>query len=307
MRGTRHAPVAALVTCLAVTGAVVAVSLPPPALAAPAASAAKGICTSATHPRLAARISRGIIAALRGRDSVAGVAAADARYGLTCNFHASWHFDAASVIKATIISALLLKSGGPSRLTSHQRHLAWLMITQSDNSAAQALWDEVGISHMQAFLNRAGMQHTVLHDAWGLSQLTAHDELTLLRLLTNPGTVLTTTSRRYVLWLMAHVVSYERWGVPAGAPSAVTVHVKNGWLPYPDAGHWHINSIGAFTGTNILYQIAVLTSGNPSESYGIQTVQRVAVVINDQLAWERGVEPSAPEPLGKAALTAPGG
>ena len=34
----------------------------------------------------------------------------------------------------------------------------------------------------------------------------------------------------------------QRWGVPAGAPGKVTVHVKNGWLPYPV--HWHINSIG---------------------------------------------------------------
>ncbi len=85
-------------------------------------------------------MTRGIIRALRGRDSDVGIAAADPEYGLTCNFHATRHFDAASAIKATIISALLLKVGGPSHLTRNERHLAWLMITESDNSAAQALW-----------------------------------------------------------------------------------------------------------------------------------------------------------------------
>ena len=50
----------------------------------------------------------------------------------------------------------------------------------------------------------------------------------------------------------------------------MTVHVKNGWLPYPDtdlgASDWHINSIGAFTGTNVSYQIVILTAaGRPAE------------------------------------------
>lgn len=307
MRRISHVPTGALVSRAALAGTVAAVAAAALVSATPVAAAAKGICVSATHPRLAARITRGIKTALRGRDSVVGIAAADPRYGLTCNFQATRHFDAASAIKATIISALLLKVGGPSHLTKDERRLAWLMITESDNAAAEALWEDVGISHVQIFLNRAGMRHTELNHAWGLTQLTAHDEMTLLRLLSNPGKVLRTPSRRYVLWLMANVVSYERWGVTAGAPADVTVHLKNGWLPYPEPDEWHINSIGVFTGRDITYQIAVLTSGNPSESYGIQTVQEVAFVINSQLAAERGAHPSAPELPGKEALTAPGG
>ena len=76
------------------------------------------------------------------------------------------------------------------------------------------------------------MSHTVLDDAaWGLSQLTAQDELTLLTLLTTHGSVLSDTSRGYVLWLMSKVIPSQRWGVPDGAPADVTVSVKNGWLP----------------------------------------------------------------------------
>ena len=310
--GIRQTPAPRLLSGIAIAGVVVAM-LAAPAAAAPAAQLAaatppaNSICVSATNPALAAHMAHGILAALNGRSSAVGLAAADPQYNLTCNFHASQHFDAASVIKATIISALLLKVGGPAHLTKDQRHLAWLMITESDNDAATALWDEVGLNHMQDFLNRAGMRHTVLNDAWGLTLLTAHDEMLLLRLLTTKGKVLSAKSRAYVLWLMANVVSYERWGVSAGVPAHVTVHLKNGWLPYPEASDWHINSIGAFTGHQISYQIAILTSGNPGESYGIQTVQAAAYVINKLLAAERGDSASEPALPGRASLMAPGG
>jgi beta-lactamase class A len=277
--------------CAAATMAVIpmassAAAAPASSSAArPASSPAGAICTSAKRPKLAARLTAGIRAALAGRVSSVGLTAADPRYDLTCAFHSTWHFDSASAIKATIISALLREVGGPSHLTAAQRSLAWLMITESDNDAATTLWNEVGITGMQDFLDAAGMRHTILDaDAWGLTQLTAHDELTLLQVLSGPNHVLSTASRSYVLWLMAHVVAYERWGVPAGAPRDVTVSVKNGWLPYPVSDDWHVNSIGVFRGHDISYQIAVLTGNNPTMAYGIDTIEAVAKVINYGIA-----------------------
>jgi Beta-lactamase enzyme family len=270
-----------------------------------------GICTSAKYPKLAARISNGIMAALADReDSVVGLTADDPAEHLTCAFHRTWHFYSASVIKATIICALLRKIGGPSQLTARQRHLAYLMITQSNNSAATALWNDVGMTGMQAFLNRAGMRHTILSDAWGLTLITAQDELRLLRLLATSNKVLRKSSRQYVLRLMAEVIPSERWGVSAGTPRNVTVHLKNGWLPYPKARDWRINSIGAFTGKHISYQIVVLTgpaADGQSESYGIQTVQLAADVINRILARRQGMAATTPAEPGPAALAAPGG
>jgi beta-lactamase class A len=276
-----------------------------------AASAASRICTSATRPKLAARISAGIAGALAGRtDSVVGLAAADPAADLTCQFNQTLQFYSASVIKVTIISALLLKEHGPARLTRAQRNLAFLMITQSSNAAATALWRDVGMTDMQRFLDKAGMRHTLLSDAWGLTLITAQDELRLLQVLTSTGNVLGKHSRQYVLWLMSKVIPAERWGVPAGAPSDVTVHVKNGWLPYPHANDWHINSIGAFTGTHIGYQIVILTgpaAGGQAESYGIQTVQAAAEVINRELAGRRAAQSAPASMPDRAALAKPGG
>jgi hypothetical protein len=248
-------------------------------------ASAPAICASARHPALAARVSKHILAAMSGRSSVVGLTVDDRVTGLTCKFHPHWHFDSASVVKVTILSALLRKLQQEHRgLTAQQRGLATQMITVSDNDAASALWAETGRPSLQHFLNLAGMKETELGPGgyWGLTLITAHDELTLLKLLTSTNTVLTRASRDYVLGLMARVVSYERWGVPAGAPADVTVHVKNGWLPLPTLG-WRINSIGSFSGHGANYMIVVLTDNNPTMAYGVDTVQDIAKVINRAL------------------------
>jgi hypothetical protein len=128
------------------------------------------------------------------------------------------------------------------------------------------------------------MRHTVLGPGgvWGLTQITAPDEILLLRLLLKPNAVLSPNSRSYALQLMAQVIPSQRWGVPAGAPTSLTVHIKNGWLPRATHG-WRIHSIGCFTGHGGGYSIVVLTQDNPSMPYGITTVQAIARVINRDL------------------------
>jgi beta-lactamase class A len=261
------------------------------AVAVPASAAAAAVCVSAVHPRLAARMSADVTGALRGRRSAVGLAAADPGLGLSCALDPGHHFVAASVIKVTILSALLLKAGGAGHLTTAQRAAAWQMITESSNSAADKLWAAVGLGGMQRFLNRAGMTRTQLSSAWGLTEITPADELTLLRLLTSPGAVLSPASRSYVLSLMAQVVVGQRWGTPAGVGAGVTVHVKNGWLPFPTGANWRINSLGTFAGPGTAYQMDLLTSGNPSMGYGIGTIEGAARVINRDIAqfvaWQR--------------------
>jgi hypothetical protein len=283
-----HSTVRPALAASLAAAAITAAATVPSATAAGATGGggpARLICHSAKHPRVAARMSRGIARALAGRQSVVGVGVQDSKTGITCGYHAGWHFDSASVVKATILAALLHKAQAQRRpLTSTEHRLAWRMITQSDNGAASDLWNDTGHYWLQRFLNLAKMTSTMLGPGgyWGLTLITAHDELLQLHLLTTKNSVLSTARRRYELFLMKHVVSWQRWGVPAGAPAGVTVHVKNGWLPLAQHG-WHINSIGAFTSPGRVYLITVLTNNNPSMAYGVTTVENAATVINHDL------------------------
>jgi len=234
---------------------------------------------------VAAALARDIQAARRGRSSTVAVWVDDPGAGITCSLNSSAHFDSASIVKVTILGALLRKALDQHRfLTSNETTLLSAMITKSDNSAASTLWARLGRSYLQHFLNIAGMRQTVLGPGgyWGLTQVTAHDEMLLLRLLLTSNFVLSNNSRAYALGLMAQVIPSQRWGVPAGAPRTVVVHVKNGWLPRSSHG-WRINSIGGFTWPAGWYSIVVLSMDNPTMPYGISTVEAIARVIHRDL------------------------
>jgi hypothetical protein len=251
------------------------------------ASGPAGVCVSAAHPQLAAAISRGIASALQGRSSAVGITADDQALGITCQLHQWQDFHSASVVKVIILGALLREAqAGHESLTPGQVTLAGEMITESDNGAATALWDEVGLAGLQSFLTAAGLRDTVLGQDgyWGLTEVNAHDETLLMQLLVTPNAVLDSSSRSYALRLMSDVIPSQRWGVPAGVPSGVGVHVKDGWLPDPVL--WVINSIGDFTAPGGDYSIVILTANNPDMGYGVDTVDAVATVINQQLAGQ---------------------
>lgn len=250
----------------------------------PTASAAV-VCTSPSHPALAATLARDIRAARSGRSSTVALWVRDRSKDVTCSLNGTTHFDSASVVKVTIMGAMLRKALDQHRyLTSTEASQLRAMITKSDNAAASALWAKLGHAYLQHFLNLAGMNHTILGPGgyWGLTQVTAHDEFLQMRLLLRPNSVLSDKSRAYALGLMAQVISSQRWGVPAGAPRSVTVHVKNGWLSRATHG-WRINSIGGFTTPSRWYTIEVLSMDNPTMSYGVNTIESVARVVHRDL------------------------
>jgi hypothetical protein len=255
--------------------------------ARPAAAAPAQFCRSWKHNgAIARRISRGIRAVLARRRGVISVRVNDPYLGIGCSVRPHRHFGSASVVKATILAALLRKAHVQHRhLTGRERRLATLMITRSDNKAASALWNDVGRHSLRTFLRRAGMKEIIPGPSgfWGITRITAHDEMILLQHLLVPTHVLTRAARRYELGLMEHVIRSQRWGVTAGAPDGFNVHVKNGWLPAPPGGRWWVNSIGCFTHGTKNYSIVVLTKGNPSMAYGVTSIEDVAEIVNHDL------------------------
>ncbi|MFB7307902.1 serine hydrolase [Streptomyces sp. NPDC056192] len=260
--------------------------LVPVALAAtPAAAATPTVSCTSGKAGLAAKLSKDITAALKGRSSTTAIALYDRTTKTSCTMRSTSKYDSASVVKATVLATLLWDNKKHNRyLTQREVNLATAMITKSDNDATTSLWKQLGVTKVKAFLKAAGMTHTVPGSGgyWGLTQITAQDELRLLSLLTAKNSVLSDNSRAYELGLMHKVISSQRWGTPAGAPSGVTVQVKNGWLPRATHG-WRVHSIGAFTGKGHDYGITVLTQDNKTMNDGINTIQAVSRAIHKDL------------------------
>ncbi|MFE6800657.1 serine hydrolase [Streptomyces sp. NPDC057681] len=241
-------------------------------------------CTS-HQPGLADRLERDIATALHGHGKTSALALYDRTTATSCTFRASTAFASASVVKVTVLGALLRQAAEEHRLlTSREVDLTKAMITKSDNAATSALWRQIGHAGIQHFLDLAGMRDTVPgpKGTWGRTQITAGDQVKLLRLLTSDNHVLGERARAYALRLMNRVVPDQRWGTPAGAPGTATVHVKNGWVPLSTNG-WRVHSVGVFTGGGHDYGMAVLSHGNRTMENGVTTVERAARAINRDL------------------------
>jgi beta-lactamase class A len=199
----------------------------------------------------------------------------------------------ASVVKLDVLETLLAERGGssPAGLSASDQSLARQMIEDSDNDAATSLWYEVGgAAKISSFNATVGLKSTVPSSCvvcsgfpwpgWGLTTTVPTDQLALLRELVMPGPLLTGAERRYALSLMENVTPSQRWGVSGGVPPQATVALKNGWLPLNSAGDdWQVNSIGWISGLGRDYLLAVLTTGNPTEQYGIDTIDQLAALV----------------------------
>ncbi|MEU0394998.1 serine hydrolase [Streptomyces sp. NPDC006208] len=255
------------------------------AAAAPAAAATPQVACTSGKAGLAAKLQQDITTALRNRKGTIAVGLYDRTTKTTCSLRSTSAYDSASVVKVTVLATLLWDAKKQNRyLTQREADLAKAMITKSDNSATSTLWKQLGLTKIKGFLAAAGMKNTVPGSGgyWGLTQITVKDEQRLLSLITAKNSVLSDNSRAYILKLMNTVVASQRWGTPAGAPSSVKVHVKNGWLSRATHG-WRVHSVGAFKGGGHDYYISVLTQDNSTMDYGVATIQSVAKAIHKDL------------------------
>ena len=195
----------------------------------------------------------------------------------------------ASVVKLDVLETLLAQRS--SGLPAASRSLARQMIEDSDNDAATSLWYAAGgAAGISAYNAAAGLTGTTPSSCvrcsgftwpgWGLSTTVPADQITLLKALIGPGPLLTSAERAYALSLLENVIPAQRWGVCGGVPAGVTIAIKNGWLPLNDAAtDWQVNSVGWISGDGRDYLMAVLTTGNPTEQYGIDTIDQLSAVV----------------------------
>jgi Beta-lactamase enzyme family len=195
----------------------------------------------------------------------------------------------ASIVKVDIMAALFAQETKGTPLTASEQAELAPMIEESDNDSATALWMAAGQAPgIAAFNSTIGLTDTTPSPCltcagfswpgWGLTTTTATDQITLLDHLVSPNNEIGSSERSEALSLMENVDSDEAWGVSTGVPRGVTVALKNGWVPLQN-GLWQINSIGWVDGAGQNYLVAVLDGGNPTEGYGIDTVDQVSEMV----------------------------
>jgi len=214
-----------------------------------------------------------------GRADNVTVAVEDLTTGQIYQFRPGVVENTASTLKVDILSTLLVQAQAAGRsLTPEEQSLAVPMIQESLDSAADTLWTRLGPGAVGTFEREAGMTSTVpaTDGVWGTTTTTALDRLAMIRTLIEPNPLLTDASRAYVLNLMENITPSQDWGATGGVPPGVTVALKNGFAIIDG---WQINTTGWVSGAGRDYLISVLTNGNASEQYGIDTVNGVSALV----------------------------
>jgi beta-lactamase class A len=247
-----------------------------------------GAAAATTAEARADPFSAAVTGYLTGRAGTVSAAIYDVKTGQTWTLGTGSPQATGSLVKIDILQALL--ADRPSGLPAADRARARSMIENNDNPPATTLWNQVGqAAGLRTYNASVGLQQTTpsaclvcagfAWPGWGLTTTTPADQLLLLRALIN-GPPLSPAGRGYVLSLMENVEPDQRWGVSAGVPPGVRVALKSAWVPLTPADtDWQINSEGWISGDGRDYLVAILTTGNPDEQYGIATINTVSALL----------------------------
>jgi hypothetical protein len=212
------------------------------------------------------------------------VTVVDHNIGTTFTFNGDTTFETASVVKVEILAALLLQNDGT--LTASQKQLADVMIRQSDNDAASALWGQIGdVRGLADASSVLGLTDTIPGTGgwWSLTTTTVADQARLVDSIVAPDGPLG-SSNQTITDLMGSVSDDQNWGISAAAHDDESVILKNGWMPRSNQGGlWTVNSVGQITGDNTDLTMAIMTRGSASSASGIALVEQLAKVARAAL------------------------
>jgi beta-lactamase class A len=240
------------------------------------AASAGGMATAAHADPLKTKAARTWISERSGEITAAVLDLASHREWV---LHPSERAQTASIIKVDILEALLR---GAEPLSESEDDEARDMIEQSDDDDATDLWNAIGGAEGISDYNAAaGLTQTTpnVGGYWGETTTSAIDQIKILKQLTLRSQLLDSDDRAYALNLMRQVDLDQQWGVTGGVPRGVSVALKDGWVPLSSAADWEINSIGWIDGDGHDYLMAVLTKDDPSEGYGIATIDRLSADV----------------------------
>ncbi len=218
---------------------------------------ASGRVTSAAH-YLAGRAGTNAFAVVDNTGKLAGT-------GLHVRFHS------ASVVKSMLLVAYLQTLAAEHRgLDSASSALLYPMIHSSDNGAADGVFAVVGNSGLARVARQAHMtDFLVSYVWWGFTEISAAD---MARFFLIQDSLIPRQFDGYARWLFSTIEPSESWGAPAVARPEFQVFFKGGWLPKSEG---LVNQAARLEHGRDTFAMAVLTRGDPSMSYGEETIAGV--------------------------------
>ncbi len=147
---------------------------------------------------------------------------------LDYGWHAKTRMPSASVFKAMALVAYLNHPDVRNRkLNSHDKALLRPMITRSSDSATDQVVRYVGWGLIKAVTKKVPMYHFHANKKiWGRSLIAAGDMANyMLRI----DQFMPARHRAYGLYLLAHVIGPQRWGVAKVRPKGWHLYFKSGW------------------------------------------------------------------------------
>jgi hypothetical protein len=167
----------------------------------------------------------------------------------------------ASVVKAMLLAAYLRHH---HHLAAGIRAILAPMIRVSDNAAAEAMYSIVGAAGLRDVGRAAGMRGLLTGVALFDTGITAADQA---RFFWHLNRVIGPRHLAYAESLLASIVSWQSWGIPAIArPRGWRVFFKGGWR----SGLTHQSAVLLRGSRKIA--ISVLTTGSPSMAYAEGTI-----------------------------------
>ena len=229
-------------------------------------------------------------------------AAYDARTGCWYHLNPGLRLTTASVIKAGVLGAVLLRDADAGRgLSDWERARIRPMVQYSHNPPTSELYGSIGgVAAMDRFDRRMGATATTNSSAWGGTWTTAQDRTKVVLKLLHGGGPLGPAYRAEAWRYMTTVHPTQRWGASAGVPSGWAVALKNGFYPMRGYG-WRVGST-AFVrhrDSGSGYALTVLTDGSASQIAGMRLVEQVSRRVAGVLAGG----PPAPRSVDRSRCT----
>jgi hypothetical protein len=210
---------------------------------------------------------------LAGRAGFKAFAVVDNRGELLgTDIHVRFH--SASVVKSMLLVAYLQTLAAEHRdLDRSSQGLLYPMIHSSDNDAADVVFSIVGEGGLHRVAREVGMDDFATTAAWwGFTEISAAD---MARFFYKQDSLIPRQFDGYARWLLSTIEPSQSWGIPAvarGGRLRFQVFFKGGWLPISEG---LVNQVARLERPCDTFAMAVLTRGDPSMTYGEETIAGV--------------------------------